>query len=93
MLQESIAALRNEMIHQREELTDALQAVERNAAVEAEQLREAVIAARRSADEAQQQHSLAAAQQRQRFDAERRELHDTIADLRRTLELSVEGGE
>ncbi len=85
-LRATITALRDQMTQQREELLAAVQAVERDGAAEAEQLRRAVIAARRHADETQQQHDGALARQSQQFDTERRELHDTITELRLRLE-------
>ncbi|MCU0261304.1 MAG: hypothetical protein MUE78_09815 [Ilumatobacteraceae bacterium] len=85
-LRATIVALRDEMIRQRDELGAALRTAQRDAAAEAEQLRRAVVAARHHADELHRQHALAAAEQAQRFDTERRELHDTITELRRRLE-------
>lgn len=91
-LQATAAALRDAMVHQREEFTASLQAVERDGAAEAEQLREAIVAARKGADEAREHQELVAAQQKQRFDTERRELEDTIAQLRRMLERTTVDG-
>lgn len=88
-LRMTITALRDEMIVQREKLLAALHAAERDGAADAEQLRLAVVAARQHADDLQQQHDLTFAQQAQRFDIERRELHDTITELRRRLELTT----
>jgi len=88
-LRSTITALRDEMIRQREELLAALQGAERDGAAEAAQLRAAVVAARRHADDLQQQHDLTLAQQAQGFDIERRELHDTITELRRRLEITT----
>lgn len=88
-LRMTITALRDEMIVQREKLLAALHAAERDGAADTEQLRLAVVAARRHADDLQQQHDLRLAQQAQRFDIERRELHDTITELRRRLEITT----
>ena len=87
----TISALRDEMIRQREELLAVHQTAERDSVADIEQLRLAVVAARRHADDLQQQHDLTLAQQAQRFDIERRELHDTIAELRRRLEIATSG--
>ena len=91
-LQAVITALRAEMIRQREELLAALQAAERDNAAEAEQLREAIVAARRHADEVQLQHDVALAEQSQRFETERRDLHATITELRHQLENTTSDG-
>jgi hypothetical protein len=90
-LQATITALREEMIRQREELLAAQRAAERNGAAEATQLRAAVVAARHHADGLQHRHDLALAQQTRSFDAERRDLHATITELRRRLEITTSG--
>jgi chromosome segregation ATPase len=87
----AITGLREQMIRQRAELLAALQAAERDAAAEAAQLREAVVAARHHADDLRRQHDLTLAQQTQRFETERRELHATITELRRRLEMTAPG--
>ena len=88
-LQAVITALRAEMIRQREELLAARQSADRDNAAEAAQLREAVVAARRHADDLQQQHDTALSQQLQQFETERRDLHGTITELRRRLEVTT----
>ena len=89
-LHATIAELRDEMIRQREELLATLRAAERDGAAEAEQLRESVIAARHQADDLQRRHDLTLAEQTQRFATERRELQETITELRRRLETTTE---
>jgi chromosome segregation ATPase len=91
-LQGAITSLREEMIRQREELLAAVQAAERDGAAEAAQLRSAVVAARGHADDLQRQHDSALARQIQAFETERRELQATIAELRRRLEITTDGG-
>ena len=86
----AITGLREQMIHQREELLAALRAAERDAAAEAAQLREAVVAARHHADDLQRRHEVALSRQTQRFETERRELQATIAELRRRLEITTQ---
>ncbi len=87
----AITGLREQMIRQRAELLAALQAAERDAAAEAAQLREAVVAARHHADDLQRRHDLALDRQTQRFETERRELQATITELRRRLEMTAPG--
>ena len=87
----AITGLREQMIRQRAELLAALQAAERDAATEAAQLREAVVAARHHADDLQRRHDLALDRQTQRFETERRELQATITELRRRLEMTAPG--
>jgi predicted nucleic acid-binding Zn-ribbon protein len=89
-LQATITELRNEMVRQREEFQAALRATERDGATEAEQLREAVVAARRHADDLQHRHDQTLAEHAQRFATERRELQATITELRRLLENTTE---
>jgi hypothetical protein len=89
-LRATITELREEMVRQREELLAALRAAERDGAVGAEQLREAVVAARHHADDLQRRHELALADQTQRFATERRELQATITELRHQLETTTE---
>ncbi len=89
-LRATIAELRDEMIRQREELLATLRAAERDGAAEAEQLRGAVIAARHHADELQRRHDMTVAEQTQRFATERRELQETVTELRRQLETTTE---
>lgn len=88
-LQATIAALRAEMIRQRDELLDAVQAAQRDGASQAEHLREAVVAGRRQADDLKLRHDSALAQQTQQFESERQELHATITELRRRLEITA----
>ncbi len=90
-LQATIASLRDEMIRQREQLLATVHATERDGAAQADELRAAIVAARRHADELQQHHDSVLADQTQRFESERRELHDTISELRRRLELATAG--
>ena len=87
----AITGLREQMIRQRAELLAALQAAERDAAAEAAQLREAVVAARHHADDLQRRHDLTLDRQTQRFETERRELQATITELRRRLEITTHG--
>ena len=79
------------LIRQREELLAALRATERDNAAEADQLRDAVVAARRHADDLQQRHDASLTQQLQQFETERRDLHETITELRRRLEITTSG--
>ena len=80
---------REEMVRQHEDFLATQRAAERDEAAEVEQLRAAIVAARRQADELQQQHDATLAEQARRFDVERRELHDTITELRRRLETAA----
>ena len=89
-LRATITQLREEMVRQRDESLATLRATEREGALEAEQLREAVVAARHQADDLQRRHDLTLAEQSQRFATERRELHATITELRRQLETTTE---
>ena len=89
-LHATITELREEMVRQREELLATLRAAERDGAVEAEQLRAAVVAARHHADDLQRRHDLTLAEQTQRFATERRELQATITELRHRLETTTE---
>jgi hypothetical protein len=88
-LQATIAALRAEMIRQRDELLDAVHAAQRDGAAEAEHLREAVVAGRRHADDLKLQHDAALALLTQRFESDRRDLQNTITELRRRLEIAT----
>jgi predicted nucleic acid-binding Zn-ribbon protein len=89
-LRATITELREAMIRQREEFMATIRATERDGADEAEQLRGAVIAARRHADELQRRCDETLTEQTQRFATERRELQATITELRRRLETTTE---
>lgn len=89
-LRATIVELREEMVRQREELLATLRSAERDGALEADQLREAIVAARHHADDLQRRHELTLAEQTQRFATERRELQATITELRRRLENTTE---